>query len=112
MLLERLYDDFTTPGRRAPAAFLWVAFVMLGALALVVGTVLTAMTGQSSVLAFGVGFLFVAFGAVILIANGLRPRDSNNPTRACPKCATPPGGSITANGFTQCVQCGDPYFVF
>ena len=113
MWLERLYDEFTTPHRgMPPKAFLGLAFIALGVLVFVVGTVFAAMTGQAGVLAFMLGFLLLALGTIGIL--GLpcprTTRSSENPV--CPKCGAPPEGGVTASGFTQCAGCGNPYFVF
>jgi len=109
MWLERLYDEFTQPGRMAPAAFLGITLLAFGVLAFVVGTVLTAMTGGASVLMFAVGFALVAFGALASLPD--RNRGSPNTNRACPRCGAPPRVVVSAHGFTKCAQCGEPYFV-
>lgn len=86
--------------------------VAVGVLVFVVGTVFAAMTGQTSVLAFMLGFLLLALGAISII--GL-PRHGPNRSGAnaiCPRCGAPPTGDMTANGFTKCAACGNPYFVF
>ena len=112
MWLERLYDEFTTPHRgMPPKAFLGLAFIALGVLVFVVGTVFAAMTGQAGVLAFMFGFLLLALGTIGIL--GLpcprTTRSSENPV--CPKCGAPPEGGVTASGFTRCAGCGNPYFV-
>lgn len=109
---ERLFDDFTTTRRMTPIAFLWIALIAIGALVLVFGAVFNAMTGQTSILAVS-GILLLAFG-VIAFTIGLRGGGSRgtSPNRACPKCSASPEGVVTANGFTKCARCGEPYFVF
>lgn len=113
MWLERLYDEFTQGSRMSPATFLVITLVTTGILAFVVGTAITAMTGQTSVLALALGFFLLTSGAIALVVVGLSARD-RKPAGAdlsCPRCGAPPTGSASAYGLTKCANCGDAYFV-
>jgi len=113
MWLERLYDEFTTPHRSAPPrALLGVALIAVGVLLFVVGSVFAAMTGQNGFVAFAFGFLLLALGAISIVGPSRRAAQSASANPVCPKCGAAPGGSVTANGFTKCAGCGNPYFVF
>ena len=113
MWLERLYDEFTTPHRgMPPQAFLGIALIAVGVLVLVVGTVFAAMTGQSGVLALLFGFLLVGLGAIGILGPSRRRATGSSANPVCPRCGARAEGNVTANGFTKCAACGNPYFVF
>jgi hypothetical protein len=113
MWLERLYDEFTTPHRgMPPEALLRLALIAVGVLVLVVGTVFAAMTGQSGFLAVAFGFLLIGFGAIGILGPSRRRTPDSSANPVCPRCGARPEGSVTANGFTKCAGCGNPYFVF
>jgi len=113
MWLERLYDEFTTPHPgMPPKAFFGFALIAVGVLAFVVGTVFSAMTRQTSVLAFMFGFVLLALGAIGILGLPRGGTISSSANPICPRCGAPPEGSVTANGFTKCAGCGNPYFVF
>lgn len=109
---ERLFDDFTTTRHAAPATLLWIVLIAFGVLFLVVGGLVNAMTGHTSLFAL-FGFLLLAMGAIAMVADAHRAGGENPRSNGtCPKCGASPEGVVTANGFTKCARCGEPYFVF
>lgn len=111
---ERLFDDFTTTRQWAAGTLLSILLVALGVLFLVVGGLFNAVTGQPTLLAL-IGFVLLVNGAIAIamIADARRSEGENLRSNGpCPKCGASPGGMVTANGFTRCGRCGEPYFAF